>query len=149
MLLCEFIGYLDVSTSNCLHLLLYRSVDKIHRSKLLTDSHLLWVLILRNENQCNSRSLVGPKSMIGKIVNFPWLLKENELLCLHRTELDWLHTIGYACTSVCVYLQISLVVSVSTVGASSSVTRRVLAEIVYVIYNEVWAVFILEYKLKG
>ena len=36
-----------------------------------------------------------------------------------------------------------------TVGASSSVTRRVLAEIIYVIYYEVWAVFILEYKLKG
>ena len=37
----------------------------------------------------------------------------------------------------------------STVGASSSVTRRVLSEIVYVIYYEVWAVFILEYELKG
>ena len=36
-----------------------------------------------------------------------------------------------------------------TVGTSSSVTRRVLAEIIYVIYCEVWAVFILIYKLKG
>ena len=35
-----------------------------------------------------------------------------------------------------------------TVGDSSSVTRRVLAEIVYEIYYEVWAVFILEYELK-
>ena len=33
-----------------------------------------------------------------------------------------------------------------TVGASSSVTRRVLAEIVTMIYHEVWAVLILEYK---
>ena len=36
-----------------------------------------------------------------------------------------------------------------TVGASSSVTRRVLAEIVYAIYYEVWAVFVMEYTLKG
>ena len=36
-----------------------------------------------------------------------------------------------------------------TVGASKSVTRRVLAETVYVIYYEVWAVFILEYDLEG
>ena len=39
--------------------------------------------------------------------------------------------------------------NLATVGASSSVTRRVLAEIIYVIYYEVWAVFILDYKLKG
>ena len=36
-----------------------------------------------------------------------------------------------------------------TVGASSSGTRRVFAEIAYVIYHAVWAVFILEYKLEG
>ena len=37
----------------------------------------------------------------------------------------------------------------STVGASSSFTRRILAEIVYMIYYEIWPVFILEYELKG
>ena len=42
-----------------------------------------------------------------------------------------------------------LKVQASTVGACSSVTRRVLAEIVYVIYYEVRADFILEYELKG
>ena len=42
---------------------------------------------------------------------------------------------------------ISLDHSNGTVEASSFVTRRVLAEIVYVIYYEVWAVFMLEYKL--
>ena len=39
--------------------------------------------------------------------------------------------------------------NLGTVGASSSVTRRVLAEIVSVIYYEVRALFILEYKWKG
>ena len=47
------------------------------------------------------------------------------------------HTHDWQCTSS------------GTVGASSSVTRRVFAEIVYVIYYEVWVVFIYEYKLKG
>ena len=42
-----------------------------------------------------------------------------------------------------------IMVSNGTVGASSSVTRRVLAEIVYVIYYEVWPIFILVYKSKG
>ena len=36
-----------------------------------------------------------------------------------------------------------------TVESNSSVTRRVLAEIIYVIYFEVWAIIALEYKLEG
>ena len=42
-----------------------------------------------------------------------------------------------------------LKVQASTVGACSSVTRRVLAEIVYVIYYEVWTVLVMEYTAMG